>query len=106
MTSTSPGQGLWPSGWYFGDGSGGAFGSIPQLTRCGIGICAVGEDHKTAFTASTPLGGPVQTVARAEAFALLIVCQFALDGADLDYVGAHVFTDKDEEFLNRLGTKH
>ena len=28
------------------------------------------------------------------------------EDTDLDYVGAHVFTDKDEEFQNRLGTKH
>jgi len=46
---------LWPSGYYFGDGSGGKFTKCPTLTRAGVGIHHVDLDHKPHFNISTPL---------------------------------------------------
>ena len=62
----------WPSGIYFGDGSGGKFTSHPALRRCGVGICLVVDEQPVA-AAWTPLPGEIQTVGRAELYALLQV---------------------------------
>ena len=62
------------SGTYYGDASGGKFSSYPSLRRCGVGLV-----HTTINSAnqivrewgcSIKLIGPVQTVPRAELFAL------------------------------------
>jgi len=34
----------WPSGYYFGDGSGGKYSRYPTLTRCGVGVQYVDEE--------------------------------------------------------------
>ena len=59
------------SGLYYGDASGGAFSSHPKLTRCGIGFCKVnGHTEERLWEVQLNLPGLVQTVPRAELFAL------------------------------------
>ena len=55
----------WPSGDYFGDGSGGRFSSIPSLRRCGIGLAFL-VNGVLQFGLRSPLPGDVQTVPRSE----------------------------------------
>jgi len=64
---------LWPSGYYFGDGSGGKFSKHPTLTRAGVGVHHVYLNHNPYFNASTPLPGITQTNNRAELYAVLLV---------------------------------
>jgi hypothetical protein len=71
----------WPSGTYGTDASGGAFSSIPEIRRCGCGIVTMtpANDDSDKFdlewAASFPLEGEIQTVPRAELFAILILLQ-------------------------------
>jgi len=66
---------LWPSGYYFGDGSGGRYAQYPSLTRCGVGVHYVDLDKKPTYKMSTPLPGEVQSNNRAEIYAILIAVQ-------------------------------
>jgi len=68
----APGE--WPSGDYFGDGSGGVDTAIPVLRRCGSAVCVYG-DTGPILTASTPLPGEEQTVYRAELYALILAVE-------------------------------
>lgn len=79
---------LRPSGYYFGDGSGGKYSKYPSLTRCGIGVHYV-DLHKTpTYDIPTPLPDEIQTNNRSELYALLLVVQ------NLELVGkADFFTD-------------
>lgn len=63
----------WPSGYYFGDGSGGKYSRHPTLTRCGVGVQYVDEDKIPRTNISTPLPGPIQSNNRAELYALWLV---------------------------------
>lgn len=63
---------LWPSGYYFGDGSGGRYAQYPTLTRCGVGVHYVDLDKTPTYNMSTPLPGEVQANNRAEIYAILI----------------------------------
>lgn len=63
----------WPSGYYFGDGSGGKYSRYPTLTRCGVGVQYVDEDKIPRTNISTPLPGLIQSNNRAELYALWIV---------------------------------
>jgi len=84
----TPSKGEWPSGFYFGDGSGGRYSSYPTLRRCGTGIVYLDWDMSHQFDVWSPLPGQVQTVPRAELFALLIVAHHARPNALI-----HFFTD-------------
>ena len=74
-----------PSGIYFTDGSGGADHDVPQLRRCGIGVCdSPPTDPLSAPNGlNFPLPGDVQTVPRAEMSAVLTVAQRAQHGANI-----------------------
>ena len=82
----------WPSGWYYVDASGGKYSSIPLLRRCGVGVAFLHEfpcidflqdpDDALAFGISAPLPGVVQTVQRAELYAILIVIKNAVPNND------------------------
>lgn len=48
---------LWPSGYYFGDGSDGRYSKYPSLTRCGVGVHYVDPDKIPTYDMSTPLPG-------------------------------------------------
>lgn len=63
----------WPSGYYFGDGSGGKYSRYPSLTRSGVGVQYVDEDKIPRSNISTPLPGPIKSNNRAELYALWIV---------------------------------
>ena len=71
-----------------GDGSGGSYSSYPTLRRCGTGVAYLDWDMSHQFDAWSPLPGQIQTVPRAELFALLIVARHARPDALI-----HFFTD-------------
>ena len=78
-------DGPWPSGRYFGDGSGGRFSSYPALRRCGIGLAYL-ENEIFVFGACARLNGEWQTVPRAETSALLILVDRASYHAHIEFV--------------------
>ena len=78
----------WPSGYYFGDGSGDTYSSYDFLRRCGVGVHYVHADLTPGFEAWQPLFGPIQTVPRSELFAVLKVARKVHTGARVDF-----FTD-------------
>ena len=63
----------WPSAQYYGDASGGKFTSIPSLRRVAVGVAAYNDDNELQFGVQASPCGPVQSVARGEAYALLLV---------------------------------
>ena len=81
-------QTFWPAGVYHTDGSGGIFSAIPALRRCGVGVVFLKSDLDASsndfgndpivFAVHAPLVGTVQTVPRAELYAVYLV---------LDHVG-------------------
>ena len=93
-TPMNPKPGEWPSGDYFGDGSGGKNSSTPEIRRCGYGGVYIDEEHvgfdnslnlddtilgiarwPALFTFWSKLPGNIQTVPRAELKALLTVVE-------------------------------
>ena len=78
----------WPSGYYFGDGSGGIYSLYDFLRRCGVGVHYVSPDLVPGFNAWQPLLGPIQTVPRSELTAVCIVVEKVEVGAKIDF-----FTD-------------
>ena len=75
----------WPSGWYFTDGSGGAWGSVPALRRCGWGVARLRGDS-FQWGAYGALPGLAQSVPRSELFAVLVILRRAVAGAFLHIV--------------------
>ena len=75
--------GGWSGGTLFTDGSGGSFGSDPDVRRCGMGIAWLRGDYSLAGGAFAPIPGHRQTVPRAELWAVVVV-------AGMVRVGAHV----------------
>jgi len=63
----------WSSRTYYGDASGGEHTSYNEIRRCGCAVVAVHPDGSLHFGASFSLPGIVQTVARAELFALVFL---------------------------------
>lgn len=66
----------WPQGLYGTDASGGAWGSFNELRRCGVGVSRVATldpPFSVRWAAHCPLIGEVQTVPRAELFAIYLV---------------------------------
>lgn len=84
----TPDKNEWPSGFYFGDGSGGRYSSYPTLRRCGTGIAYLDWDMDHQYDIWSPLPGAIQTVPRAELYALLIVVHHVRPNARV-----HFFTD-------------
>ena len=81
----------WPDGDYYTDGSGGKFASPPYLRRVGCGIARLDELYGHfgyAWGAFFALPGLVQTVPRAELFAVIVLCLHAAPCAHL-----RVFSD-------------
>ena len=77
----------WPPGTYHTDAGGGAHNAYPALRRCGIGIAFTQQDDDCytlplqeqllIWGAYSPLPGHLQTVTRAELFAIVIVVKNA-----------------------------
>lgn len=91
FTSTVHPEGIpdnWPSGYYFGDGSGGVYSSYDFLRRCGVGIHYVNPELVPGFNAWQPLLGQVQSVPRSELTALCLVIEKVESGGTVDF-----FTD-------------
>ena len=76
---TNPEAVRWSGGTFYGDASGGKFTSLKPLRRCGCGIALVDEEGNLIFGIFFNLPGLVQTVPRAELYALLFVVE-NLDG--------------------------
>jgi len=76
----------WTSGVYYGDASGGENTSYKELRRVGVGICKVDESGELILGAYSNLPGQVQTVARGELFALLLLVRHLDPGVDIEYV--------------------
>ncbi len=75
----------WPSGIYYGDGSGGEYTKYPALRRCGVGVCTL-HDGVFWFGGHTRLPGEAQTVPRAENCALGIVLDKVEFGASIEFI--------------------
>ena len=72
----APHPGRWPPGLYGTDASGGRWDAYANLRRCGCGVSRLrGLDppFQIEFGAHFPLTGSVQTVPRAELFAIWLV---------------------------------
>ena len=84
--------GKWPGGKYYTDGSGGKYGSIPLLRRCGCGIAALTDDGELLFHfgAAFALEGKQQSVPRAELYCFVVLCLLVENEAEV-----HVATDSD-----------
>ena len=61
----------WPSAQYYGGASGGNF-SILVLRRVAVGISVFNESNELQFGVQASLCGPIQIVAKIEAYALLL----------------------------------
>ncbi len=71
----TPDPEVWPAGLY-GIASGGRWGSVPQLRRCGCGVSrltSLDPPFTLQWGAWFPLVGEVQTVPRAELYAIFMV---------------------------------
>ena len=64
-------------GLFYTDGSGGSFGSIPSLRRCGVGVAPITTDITCDWGVYCGLPGPVQSVLRSGLFAVLFVITHA-----------------------------
>ncbi len=73
------GEGFWPANVLWTDASGGTFGGVQRLRRCGGGIASVVPDGTSScqldWGAWGPLPGVVQTFPRAELFAILVAAK-------------------------------
>ena len=76
---------FFPSGTYYSDGSGGKHTRYPTLRRCGVGLACL-SGNQFAWGAYLALPGRVQTVLRADIFAIFLLCLFAERGATLTLV--------------------
>ena len=66
----------WINRIYYGDGSGGQFTSHPCIRRCGVSVVALDDSNQLLIGLHTNLPGKVQTVPRAEYYALqALVCK-------------------------------
>ena len=75
------------SGIYYGDASGGRFSSYGPLIRCGVGLVKIGYDIEgniyRKWGVQMNLPGTVQTVPRAELFALQHLLNEATENANI-----------------------
>ena len=82
--------GVWPGGVYWTDGSGGKYGSVKALRRCGSGFAVVFLDScgKVQFKwgACAPLHGSLQTVPRAELNACNMILAKVAPGEHVELV--------------------
>ena len=76
----------WISGVYYGDASGGEFTSYRPLRRCGCGVAVIDAQGDLLFGANFTLPGEVQTVPRAELFALVFLTRNMCALAEVEYI--------------------
>ena len=69
-----------------GDASGGELTSVPELRRCGCGLAKLNPDFTLSFGCNFNLPGEIQTVPRAEIFALVVLVRHMHEGADVHYI--------------------
>jgi hypothetical protein len=72
----TPDPEVWPPGLYGTDASGGRWGSYPLLRRCGCGVSrltSLDPPYQLQWGAWFPLVGELQTVPRAELYAIYMV---------------------------------
>ena len=88
ISGPSKPEDFWPSSLYYGDASGSFFSQTPALRRVGVGLAVYDDSNAFLFGVQSALPGPVQTVPRGEAFALLLAVTHAALGAYITF-----FTD-------------
>ena len=78
------------SGIYYGDASGGRFSSYGPLIRCGVGLVKIGYDIEgniyRKWGVQMNLPGVVQTVPRAELYALRYLLNAATENANIEFI--------------------
>ena len=83
-------DGPWPGGVYWTDGSGGKYGSVKALRRCGSGIAVVVQDGdgrvRFKWGAFVPLHGELQTAPRAELNACITIPANVVQGGSVELV--------------------
>ena len=70
------------------------FSSYAMLRRCGCGLAKLDVSDNLAFGASFNLPGDIQTVPRAEAFALVVLVRNMAPATDITYVTEHLGVHK------------
>ena len=81
--------GYWRYPKLWTDASGGEYGSIPQLRRCGVGIAAVAltsQGVQIEFGAFGALAGEHQTVPRGELYAIVVAFECTHHAQPLEVV--------------------
>ena len=73
----------WRPGVFGSDASGGKFSSIPSLRKCGVGIVQVSQSLELQLAVGLPLPGSVQTIPRAELYAITYVARHVMYGSIL-----------------------
>ncbi len=71
-------SGWWPSCTLWTDASGGTFGSVKRLRRCGVGIASLSTGSgpvRLAWGAWGPLSGELQIVRRGELYIIIIALE-------------------------------
>ena len=82
-----PPLGSWPSGAYYGDGSGGKYGKIPVARRCGCSIVCLNENNVLDYGLYYSLPGEIQTVPRAELSSIVTLLEVVEEEAVVVYFG-------------------
>ena len=80
-----PRSGFWPSGKYYGDGSGGEFSAFPTLRQCGVSVVSM-NGTELAYGIHYRLPGTIQTVPRAELSALATLVEMVSEDAHITYI--------------------
>ncbi len=81
-----PQLGQWPSGTYYGDGSGGINTRFPTIRRCGCSLASC-INGKLDLGVRYALPGETRTVPRAELSALASLVEISQEGSTLLYIG-------------------
>jgi len=86
ITYVNPIDVSFESGLYYGDASGGEFTQYPDIRRVGVSFVQIRDNGDLTFAAHFPLPGDVQTVARGELYALLVLIRMASPGSIVVFV--------------------
>ena len=86
ITYINPENVSFDSGTYYGDASGGEYTVYADIRRVGCAFARTTSSGELIYAAHYPLPGEVQTVARGELLALVVLLRFAAPLAEIDFV--------------------
>ena len=80
-----PPVGGWPGGTYYPDGTGGKYTAVPEARRCGVGLARLKDQahEELAWGLYCALPGFVQTVPRAELYAVVLLVVRVVPGEEV-----------------------